>query len=122
MIMPQSLDPAIVNAITEAFSMSPEQCDIKPSGGAGFSTSSKITAFINGETKYLFLKTGSEADMFKGVNPSQVCKSMRTLTPACRRACFPGRSVFRRSFYMSNEPRSWQIGEFVGLVSIDRVP
>ncbi|MCJ1352858.1 MAG: hypothetical protein MMC33_002842 [Icmadophila ericetorum] len=68
--MPQSLDPAIVNAITEAFSMSPEQCDIKPSGGAGFSTSSKITAFINGETKYLFLKTGSEADMFKGEHAS----------------------------------------------------
>jgi ankyrin repeat protein len=59
------LDSAIINIL----SLAPDLCKIQPHGDAGFSNPSKITAVINGEPKYFFMKTGPSGDMFESRSP-----------------------------------------------------
>ena len=62
------VDPAILATL----GVSRESCSIHKHGQAGFSESSKVSALMNGEMKYFFLKTGPGGDMFAG-NVSGLC-------------------------------------------------
>ncbi|KAI9766148.1 MAG: hypothetical protein M1840_006715 [Geoglossum simile] len=61
-----TLDPAV----SAALPVLPEACKIQRHGQSGFTSTSKVTATINGETRAFFLKTGPMGDMFKGEHMS----------------------------------------------------
>jgi hypothetical protein len=71
-----SLDPAICAVL----SVPPEACTIQNYGEPGFSSTSKATATINGETKDFFLKTGPIGDMFESEGPLDRSLSRRRKT------------------------------------------
>jgi len=69
--MTLKLDPAIL----EALSLDPSCTTSSSYGGAGFSTTSKITSTVGGVQKLFFVKTGTGKEsqiMFAGTSKTQI--------------------------------------------------
>ncbi|KAI9763363.1 MAG: hypothetical protein M1840_000555 [Geoglossum simile] len=89
-------------AILEALLVKPEQCKIKPHGQAGFSNPSKITTIVDGETKYYFLKTGPNGDMFKGEHASLA--ALHLVVPSiCPKALAHGTLSSSQGYFLLTE-------------------
>jgi ankyrin repeat protein len=62
------LDPAVANIL----SLDPRDAQNQLHGHAGFSTPSKITAIVNGQTKQFFMKSGQDPEMFKSISTKNI--------------------------------------------------
>ncbi|MCJ1475988.1 hypothetical protein MMC13_004652 [Lambiella insularis] len=63
-------DQILDSAIVKVLSLAEGSYKVQSHGSSGFTSSSKLSANIDGKTKHFFIKTGPEGDMFKGEHAS----------------------------------------------------
>lgn len=82
--------PHVDSAIIAALSAEPAMCSIESYGQAGSSTPAKILIKAGNHTKFYFLKTGPDGDMFRGEYES--LKAINTAVPTlCPRPIVHGK-------------------------------